>query len=227
MTKYAVIALAVIAIAAVTYSQNQAEEKEQAVKSEDPAATATPLQPATPLQRAGEASIDPDAPSVDPEKIDWKRVDWRRRLTPEEFHVTREAGTERAFTGKYWKLFDTGQYNCGNCGLPLFESTSKFDAHCGWPSFDQTIAKDSVVELEDKTHGMRRVEIRCRRCDAHLGHVFDDGPTKTGLRYCMNSASLDFVPAKDAVVKRQEAKEAATDKPAEKPAETESPPAKP
>ena len=124
-------------------------------------------------------------------------------------------------------MFDAGKYNCSNCGLPLFESTTKFDAHCGWPSFDQTIDKKAVVEIEDNTHGMHRVEVRCRRCNAHLGHVFDDGPTKTGLRYCMNSASLDFVPEKDALTKRKPEPPAAkpeeptatksTEKPAEKP----------
>jgi peptide methionine sulfoxide reductase msrA/msrB len=150
-------------------------------------------------EAAKKRAADAAAAAEDPEKIDWKSVDWRARLTPEQFHVTREAGTERPFTGKYWNLFDTGEYRCSNCQLPLFESTSKFDAHCGWPSFDKALTENAVTEHADNTLGMRRIEVRCRRCGAHLGHVFDDGPTDTGLRYCMNSASLNFVPAEDAV----------------------------
>ncbi len=150
------------------------------------------------------------APAEDPEKVDWSKVDWKKRLSPEVFAITRKAGTEHPFTGKYWNTFDDGQYQCSNCGLPLFESTSKFDAGCGWPSFDKTVAKDSVVELSDNTLGMRRIEIRCRRCNAHLGHVFDDGPTATGLRYCMNSASLNFIPA-DNALKKKDAEPAKSD----------------
>ena len=155
---------------------------------------AKPDKPAKPLLALQDASGE-----TDPDKIDWKTVPWKKLLTPEQYDVTRRAGTERPGTGKYWNLFEDGEYQCSNCGLPLFESTSKFDAHCGWPSFDQAIAKDSVVEHADNSAGMRRIEVRCRRCDAHLGHVFDDGPTQTGLRYCMNSASLNFIPAGDAV----------------------------
>ena len=109
----------------------------------------------------------------------------------------RMADTERAFTGEYWDFFENGAYKCRGCGLPLFESDTKFDAHCGWPSFDKAVNDKAVVEIEDNTHGMHRVEVRCRRCGAHLGHVFDDGPTDTGLRYCMNSASIKFVPAEN------------------------------
>jgi peptide-methionine (R)-S-oxide reductase len=200
MTKYVAIAIAVVALAAVAYSSNRAEEAE----NKEPAVTEPqPTPTASPVHRAGDAPTDPDAPGVDPEKIDWSRVDWRRRLTPEQYAIMREAGTERAGTGKYAKLFDSGNYNCAGCGLPLFESTAKFDAHCGWPSFDRAVNKKSIIELVDNSHGMRRVEIRCRRCDSHLGHVFDDGPTDTGLRYCLNSASLDFEPAEGAVVKRK------------------------
>jgi methionine-R-sulfoxide reductase len=155
---------------------------------------------------ASRGAIDPREIS-DPENFDWSEVNWKKRLSPEVFAITRKAGTERPFTGKYWNVFDDGEYQCSNCGLSLFESTSKFDAHCGWPSFDKTLGKDSVTEHADNTLGMRRIEVRCRRCGAHLGHVFDDGPTDTGLRYCMNSASLKFIPADEAV------KSAATDKP--------------
>jgi peptide methionine sulfoxide reductase msrA/msrB len=140
-----------------------------------------------------------DQANVDTKRIDWSKVNWRKKLDRNTYHITREAGTERPFSGKYWDLFEDGQYRCSNCGLPLFESVTKFDAGCGWPSFDKTVAKDSVVELADNTLGMQRVEVRCRRCGAHLGHVFDDGPTATGLRYCMNSASLKFIPADEAV----------------------------
>lgn len=183
MTKAAVITATVTAIG-VALSASRYQDKEHFV------ATSDPQPPARPLQRAG---ADP----VDPEQIDWSRVNWRRRLTPEQYHVTREAGTERPFTGKYWNVFDEGQYNCVGCGLPLFESSTKFDAGCGWPSFDRPIAENAVVEFEDHSFGMRRIEVRCRRCNAHLGHVFDDGPTETGLRYCMNSAAMSFDPAGD------------------------------
>ena len=131
------------------------------------------------------------------EKVDWSKVDWKKRLTPEQYAVTRQAGTERAFTGEYWNLFQPGQYRCSNCGLPLFDGESKFDSHCGWPSFDKALAKDSVTEHADNAHGMVRTEVRCRRCGAHLGHIFDDGPTKTGMRYCMNSVSLKFMPTEE------------------------------
>jgi peptide-methionine (R)-S-oxide reductase len=138
------------------------------------------------------AANDPDAPGADLDKIDWSKINWRKRLNRHEFAIMRKADTERPFTGEYWDFFEDGQYNCRGCGLPLFKSDTKFDAHCGWPSFDEAIDKDAVVEIEDNSHGMRRIEVRCRRCDAHLGHVFDDGPTETGLRYCMNSASIRF-----------------------------------
>jgi peptide-methionine (R)-S-oxide reductase len=204
MVKAIILGVALAGITAAVYTQNRGPKK-NAVAHKEQAVTTSERQATTNAKSIANASADTAAPGTDPEKVDWSKIDWRSRLTPEQFAITREAGTERPFTGKYDKLFDAGQYNCVCCGLPLFESTSKFDSHCGWPSFDQTIAKDAVVELEDNSHFMRRVEIRCRRCNAHLGHVFDDGPTKTGLRYCMNSASLNFVPAKDALAKRDEA----------------------
>ena len=122
---------------------------------------------------------------------------WRRELSPVEYEVTRRAATERPFTGDYWDTTTEGSYNCRCCGAPLFESDTKFDAGCGWPSFWQPVSNDAVAVREDRSHFMVRTEGLCARCDAHLGHVFPDGPMPTGARFCMNSASLKLEPTED------------------------------
>ena len=120
----------------------------------------------------------------------------KAKLTPEQYRVTQEGDTERAFTGKYWNCHDDGVYRCVVCGSELFRSDEKYDSGSGWPSFWRTSGEDKVRLVEDKAHGMVRTEIRCKQCDAHLGHLFDDGPKPTGFRFCVNSASLDLEPRK-------------------------------
>jgi peptide-methionine (R)-S-oxide reductase len=126
------------------------------------------------------------------QKLIFDKTDLRKRLTDIEFKVTQESGTERPFTGKYWKFFDDGFYHCIVCDIPLFKSEDKFESECGWPAFSNESYKGTIDYLEDNSFGMKRVEIQCSNCGSHLGHVFKDGPMPTGTRYCVNSASLNF-----------------------------------
>jgi len=140
---------------------------------------------------------EPDSTNHNGVNMDNKVVktdeEWKKELTPEEYRILREKGTERAFTGKYWDHHEIGTYICAACGTELFESNTKFDSGCGWPSYFEPIDSNRIIYNDDSSFGMKRTEVICAKCDGHLGHVFDDGPPPTGLRYCINSGSMKFV----------------------------------
>lgn len=136
--------------------------------------------------------------NTDSSKVELSNEEWKKILPGDVYEIARQKGTERPFTGKYNLTKDTGIYYCAACGNPLFASNGKFESSCGWPSFFEPISKESIIYAPDNTYGMKRTEVMCGRCKAHLGHVFDDGPPPTGLRYCINSVILDFEKAKDA-----------------------------
>jgi peptide-methionine (R)-S-oxide reductase len=141
---------------------------------------------------------------TDTGKVDLKNEEWAKILPKDVYTIARQKGTERPFTGQFWDSNEGGIYYCAACGNPLFESNAKFDSSCGWPSFFEPIKKDSLVYKPDNSYGMKRTEVECGRCGAHLGHVFEDGPPPTGLRYCINSVILDFEKAKEAEKKFDE-----------------------
>jgi methionine-R-sulfoxide reductase len=145
---------------------------------------------------AASCQTSSNKPIMSTEKINKTDAEWKKELTPEQYHILREKGTEAPYTGEYTNNFKKGKYVCAACGYELFNSDMKFESHCGWPSFDKEVgAGNRIIKKKDLSFGMVRTEIMCARCGGHLGHIFDDGPTQTGMRYCVNSLSIKFIPA--------------------------------
>ena len=180
---------------AVSASPVQRESKPEPVIATAPAPQ-TGAQPAAKIAPQTQFEPTTQPKTKEPEKIVKTDAEWRAILSPEEYRILRQKGTERAFTGKYDHHFKEGTYTCKGCGTELFDSTTKYNSGCGWPAFYKA-KDDTIAKKVDRSYGMIRTEITCKKCDGHLGHVFDDGPNPTGIRYCVNSASMGFVPAED------------------------------